>query len=81
MSDFLQNLINMAKNALPIIEAAVGTSWLGAAVTAGQAVLSLIDGVKDAGHETPAELDATRDALEAAINEHVDDTIGTLRGE
>jgi hypothetical protein len=77
----MQNLLNMAKEALPLIEKAVGTSWLGAAVTAGQAVISLIDGVKEAGHQTPEELDSTRDELEAAVNKHVDTTIGTLRGE
>jgi hypothetical protein len=80
LSDFMKNLLDMAKNALPLVEAAVGTSWIGAAITAGQAVIKLIDDVKDAGHQTPAELDATRDQLEAAVNQHVDQTISDLRG-
>ena len=80
MGDFMKHLLDMAKSALPLIDEAIGTSWIGAAVTAGQAVLKLIDGVKEAGHQTPAELDATRDELEQRVNAHVDQTIGNLRG-
>jgi hypothetical protein len=81
MSDFIKNIIDMGQKLLPIIDAAVGTTWIGAAVNAGKAVIDLIDGVKAAGDATPEEMDATRDALEQRVNAHVDQTISDLRGE
>jgi hypothetical protein len=80
VNDLFKNIISMGKELLPIIEGAVGTTWIGAAVTAGQAVIGLIDGVKEASGQTTPELDATRDALEAKVNAHVDQTAADLRG-
>lgn len=76
----IQALIDAAKSLVPVISSFAGGPLIGAAVEAGQAVIRLIDGVKDAGHATPAELDSTRDALEAAVNAHVDQTASDLRG-
>jgi hypothetical protein len=80
MSSTIQNIIDLAKKLVPVLAGAAGMPWLDAAVSAGQAVLGLIDGVKEAGHDTQGELDSTRDELEAAVNAHVDRTIGDLRG-
>ena len=80
MNAAIQNILDMAKKLVPVIGSFAGSPLIGAAVGAGQAVLKLIDGVKEAGHQTPAELDETRDALEAAVNAHVDQTVEDLRG-
>jgi hypothetical protein len=80
--DFLDDLLEMAEKAAPVINALTGTPYAGAAVKAAEAIVHLIDGVKEtAAVDSPekmAQLEESRDALEARVNAHADRTIGSL---
>lgn len=81
MEETIRKILEMAKNAAPIIQAVTGTTLVGPAIAAGRAIIELIDGVKDTSGASQAELQASRDELETAVNAHVDNTIGRLRGD
>lgn len=81
MNQTIQNILDIAKKLVPVIGSLAGSPLIGIAVSTGQEVLKLMDGFKAAGHATAEELDSTRAELEAAVNAHVDSTIGNLRGE
>lgn len=81
MEETIRKILEMARQATPVIEALTGTSLIGPAVKAGQAIIDLIDGIEDTGTMSQDEIQAERDQLEAAVNAHVDDTIGRLRGQ
>lgn len=81
MDDMIRRILDAAKSLAPVIGALTGTSLIGPAVAAGQALLQLIDGVKDTSGADQAELEAARAELEAKVNAHVDSTVDHLRGE
>jgi hypothetical protein len=81
MDDTIRRIIDAAKSLAPVIEALTGTALVGPAVAAGQAILNLIDGVKDASGQSQEELEAARTELEAKVNAHVDATVKRLEGE
>lgn len=81
MDQTIRRILDAAKSLAPVIEALTGTALVGPAVAAGQAVLQLIDGVKDTSGQSQEELEAARAELEAKVNAHVDSTVDRLRGQ
>jgi hypothetical protein len=80
MEETIRQILEMAKKAAPVITSLTGTPYIGAAVTAGQAILELIDNIGETAGMSQEEIQTDRDALEAAVNAHVDETIANLRG-
>lgn len=75
----IQALLEMGRQAATLIDSVTGTPFASMAVKAGDAVLELIDNVKETAAVTDvAALDETREALEARINAHADKTISSL---
>jgi hypothetical protein len=80
MEETIRKILAAAENLAPTIEKFTGTPLITPAIRAGQALLELIDGLKETSGQSQEELQSTRDALEAKINAHVDEVIGRLNG-
>lgn len=79
MEEVINDILEMARRAAPVVDELTGTKYASAAVSAANAIGTLIDNIKETASETDqAKLQQTRDELEKSVLAHADRTIDNL---